>query len=69
VPPEVVLHRLDIDVGARLVSVDLQEHVADTQGHAIVMGDDDLDLFHVGCSRGMTTDAATGLRWEPLAGP
>jgi hypothetical protein len=25
------------------------------------MGDDDLDLLHVGHCRGMTTDAATGL--------
>jgi hypothetical protein len=45
-------HRLDLDVGARLISVDLQEHVADAQGHALVMGDDDLDLFHVGYFRG-----------------
>ena len=54
-------HRLDLDVGARLISVDLQEHVADAQGRALVMGDDDLDLLHVGHYRGMTTDAATGL--------
>lgn len=39
-------HRLDLDVGERLISVDLQEHVADAQGRALVMGDDDLDLFH-----------------------
>ena len=49
-------HRLDLDVGARLISVDLQEHVADAQGRALVMGDDDLDLLHVGHYRGMTTD-------------
>jgi hypothetical protein len=49
-------HRLDLDVGARLISVDLQEHVADAQGRALVMGDDDLYLLHVGQYRGMTTD-------------
>ena len=37
-------HRLDLDVGTQLVSVDLQEHVADAQGRALVVGDDDLDL-------------------------
>jgi hypothetical protein len=31
-----------------MVSVDLQEHGADAQGRALVMGDDDLDLLHVG---------------------
>ena len=36
--------------------VDLQEHVTDAQGRALVMGDDDLDLLHVGHSRGMTTE-------------
>ena len=36
-------HRLDLDVGARLISVDLQEHVADPQGRALVMGHDHLD--------------------------
>ena len=54
-------HRLDLDVGPRLVGVDLQEHVADTQGRPFVMGDDDLDLFHIGDYRGMTTDVAPGL--------
>ena len=53
-------HRLDLDVGARLISVDLQEHVADAQGRALLMGDDDLDLLHVGHCRGMTTDVANG---------
>jgi hypothetical protein len=48
-------HRLDLDVGARLISVDLQEHVTDAQGRALVMGDDDLDLLHAGHYRGMTT--------------
>ena len=54
-------HRLDLDVGARLISVDLQEHAADAQGRALVMGDDDLDLLHAGHHRAMTTDLATGL--------
>src|SRR6185437_13633234 len=45
-------HRLDLDVGAPLISVDLQEHVADAQGRAFVVGDDDLDLLHVGQYRG-----------------
>src|SRR5260370_18661239 len=45
----------------RLISVDLQEHIADAQGRAIVMGDDDLDLLHAGHYRGMTADVATGL--------
>jgi hypothetical protein len=45
-------HRLDLDVGARLISVDLQEHVTDAQGRALVMGDDDLDLLHLGHYRG-----------------
>jgi hypothetical protein len=44
-------HRLDLDVGAGLISVDLQEHVADAQGRALVMGDDNLDLLHVGHHR------------------
>ena len=51
-------HRLDLDVGTRLISVDLQEHVTDAQGRALVMGDDDLDLLHVGHYRGMTTDVS-----------
>ena len=41
-------HRLDLDVDARLIGVDLQEHVADAQGRALGMGDDDLDLIHAG---------------------
>ena len=39
-------HRLDLDVDARLIGVHLQEHVADAQGRALGMGDDDLDLIH-----------------------
>ena len=51
-------HRLDLDVGARLISVDLQEHVADAQRRALAMGDDDLDLLHVDQYRGLTTEVA-----------
>ena len=54
-------HRLDLDVGARLIRVDLQEHVADAQGRALVMGNDDLDLLHAGHYRGMTTGVPNGL--------
>jgi AcrR family transcriptional regulator len=42
----------DLDVGAGLLAVDLQEQIADAQGRALVVGDDDLDLFHVGHYRG-----------------
>jgi hypothetical protein len=59
-------HRLDLDVGARLICVDLQEHVADAQGRALIMGDDDLDLL-VGHYRGMTTDV-TGVYRVRLRG-
>jgi hypothetical protein len=45
-------HRLDRDVGAPLITVDLQEDVADAQRHTLAMGDDDLDLLHVGHYRG-----------------
>jgi hypothetical protein len=41
-------HRLDLDVGERLIRVDLQEHVTDAQGRALGMGHNDLDLPHVG---------------------
>ena len=41
-------HRLDLDVAAPLITVDLQEHVADAQRCALVMGDDNLDLIHTG---------------------
>jgi hypothetical protein len=54
-------HRLDLDVSVPLIGVDLQEHVADTQGRPLAMGDDDLDLFHAGHYRRMTADVATGL--------
>jgi hypothetical protein len=53
-------HRLDLDLGARLIGVDLQEHLADTQGRPLVMGDDDLNFFHVGHYRGMIIDGRPG---------
>ncbi len=40
-------HHLDLDVGAGLISVDLQEHVADVQRRALAVSDNDLDLLHV----------------------
>ena len=36
-------HRLDLDVGARLVSVDLQERLADAHSRTLLVGDDDFD--------------------------
>ena len=54
-------HCLDLDVGARLISVDLQEHLADAQGRALVVGYNDLDVFH-GCHcRDMTIEVSSGL--------
>jgi hypothetical protein len=44
-------HRRELAVGPRLIRVDLQEDVTDAQGRAFVMGDDDLDLLHVGHDR------------------
>jgi len=41
-------HCSHLDVGTGLIGVDLQEHVADAQGRAVAMGDDDLDRIHVG---------------------
>jgi hypothetical protein len=52
---------IELDVGARLIGVDLQEHVAEAQRRALGMGDDDLDLLHAGHYRRMTTDAAPDL--------
>ena len=40
-------HDLDLSVDARLICVDLQEHIADAQRHALRMRDNDLDLPHV----------------------
>src|SRR5262249_47027361 len=40
-------HRPDLAIGAGLLGVDLQEHVADAQGRALTLGDDNLDLLHV----------------------
>ncbi len=57
-------HRLNLDLGTRLISVDLEEHVADTQGRPLVMGGDDLDfyLFHVGHYCGVSTEVAWSAR-------
>lgn len=44
-------HRLDLDISAQLISIDLQEHVTDAQGRALVMRDNELDLVHVGHHR------------------
>ena len=52
--------RLDFDIDARLMAVDLQEHVTDAQGRALAMGDDDRDLFHAGHYRGSISNAAAG---------
>lgn len=46
-------------ISARLISVDLQEHVTDAQGRALAIGDDDLDFHHVGRYHGMITEVAT----------
>jgi hypothetical protein len=40
-------HRLDLDVGARLVSVDLQEDLADAHGRTLLVGNDYLDVLHL----------------------
>jgi hypothetical protein len=53
-------HGADLDVGARLISVDLQEHVTDAKRRALVMGDDDLDLLHVAIVAGMPPAFPTG---------
>ena len=52
-------HRLDLDAGSRLVSVDLQEHVANVKGRAVLVGDHDLDLPHAAHSRRWTIGVAT----------
>jgi len=39
-------HRLDLDIGASRISVDLQEHVADPERRALPMCNDDLDRRH-----------------------
>jgi hypothetical protein len=57
-------HCLDLDVGARLISVDLQEHVADAQGRALVMGYNDLDVFH-GLSRATVEVIEIGQQVRP----
>jgi hypothetical protein len=40
-------HHLDLDFGAGLVGIDLQEHITDTNRRPLAMGDDNLDLLHV----------------------
>jgi len=47
-----------------VIGIDLQEHVADAHGRALVMGHDDLNLVHIGHHRQMATQVANGL---PLA--
>lgn len=55
-------HRLDLDVGARLITVDLQEHVPDAQRRALAVGDDDLHLLHVGQYRKLTTGVVAEIK-------
>ena len=45
-------HRLDIHVGARVITVDLHEHVTGAQRRALAVRDDDLDFLDVGHHRG-----------------
>ena len=40
-------HDLDLSIDARLIGVDLQEHIANAQRHALRMLDNDFDLRHV----------------------
>jgi len=44
--------RRDLAIGRGLIGVDLQEHVADVQGRALTICDDNLDLLHAGHHRG-----------------
>jgi hypothetical protein len=44
-------HCFDLDIGAGLVGVDLQEHIADRQDRAVAVGDDNLDWIHAGHDR------------------
>ena len=58
-------HCLDLDVCARLISVDLQEHIADAQRHAIVARKDDLGLPRSGSTnerQGPRSDRVTNRR-------
>jgi hypothetical protein len=43
---------------ARLIGVDLQEHVADAHRGALAMGDDDFDLLHADHYRGERVGSA-----------
>ena len=49
-------HHLDLDFGAGLVGIDLQEHITDTKRRPLAMGDDNLDLLHVAIIAGMNRD-------------
>jgi hypothetical protein len=53
-------HCLDLDLGARLISVNFKEQFTDTQGRTLVVGGDNFNLclFHVGHYCGMTIDVA-----------
>jgi len=44
-------HRLHLDIGTPLISVDLQEDIAHPHGRPFPMGDNDLDLDHTGHHR------------------
>jgi hypothetical protein len=57
--------RLNLDIDARLIGVDLQEHVADAQGRTLGMRDDDLDLFHADQYHGMTAERRRIYRRRP----
>lgn len=55
-------HHLDLDVGAGLVGIDLQEHITDTKCRPLAVGDDNLDLLHVAIMVG------THGGWHPNCG-
>ena len=61
-------HRLNLDIGACLISIDLQEHVADAKSRAIAVGDDDLDLIHIGHHRGASARLARCSPTTPVIG-
>jgi hypothetical protein len=50
-----------------LIRVDLQEHVPDAQGRALVMGDDDLDLSHAGDYCGLAQTSTRFIGWRQSA--
>jgi len=61
-------HDLDLSVDARLIRVDLQEHIADAQGHALRMRDNDFDLPHVADHRRRPPTAQENIEYSPAAG-